>query len=233
MLNHIIVAKERIFECFDIKLTIAKSKENRKKKAVKQKKSAYQEWQEFKTELTQYKQALFLTMLKKRTSLITINIAIWLANIINSVDFFSRYSKVIDIAFWIVNSSFYLVPATPVILFILALLLILCVATAKLKNKMEKTGVNITNRKLSLILINYYCSMFLMFFFTTFILSQAIHAFHTVNWVPVFTLVIGYNLFLMLYSSFGAFAVVAFDHLVTKFCDYIINDVNTPDEITV
>lgn len=233
MFRHITVAKERVFVCLDVESMRAKTEENRRQAKIQPKKNTIEQWLEFKNKLNQYIQVLFLNKLERKISLIVVNIAIWLANILNSLDFFSRYSKVVDVAFWIVGSSFYLVPATPVILFFLGLILILCIATAKLKNRMEKAGINITRRKLLLISTNYYFALFLMVFFTTFIFSQAVHSFDIASWIHVFILVIGYNVFLILYSLFGALAVVGFDHLVTKFCDYTINDVAEPQEVSV
>jgi hypothetical protein len=233
MFSFIDVALARINECFDIKGIRSRHHENRKQAKPKQNKSSSEKWLEFRAAIVQCKQMFFLDRLEQRIILMIICVAIWLANVFNSLYFSYGYTIGIDMAFWIVKSSFCLIPAPLIILLLLGILLIICVVTAKLKQKMENTGIKITNKKLYIVLINYYCAIFLEIFFTTFITSQCIYVFQDVNWIPVLILVIDYNIFLLVYSSFSVYSIIAFDRLLTKFCDYIINDVKTPDEISV
>lgn len=199
----------------------------------KQKKNISETWSEFKTELTEAKKIGFLDKLEKSKLIIIASCAIWFANTINFLSFYTNHNKITDIAFWIVSASFYLIPANTGISLLLVLIIIISVATSKLKQKMETTGIYVTSRKLELILKNYYIGWFCMVFFTTFILSHAIHSIDTVHWIPVIALIIGYNLFITLYSFAGTFMLLFFNYLLNKFSDYIIDDVNPPQEVTI
>ncbi|RTL10389.1 MAG: hypothetical protein EKK54_11055 [Neisseriaceae bacterium] len=225
MLYFLKLAKFRIVECFDLKSIrekVAKNKELQKKKEKK----------DFRTELIEVRNAAFFDQLEKLKLLIVACLGVWCANLINFLSFFTNYGKITDIAFWIVSASFFMIPANTVISLLLALIVIISVATAKLKKKMETTGIYITNRKLGLILKNYYFGWFCMAFFTTFIMSQAIHSINTVHWLPVVLLIIQYNLFILMYSLIGTCMLLFFDYILTKFSDYIIDNIEPPQEIT-
>lgn len=199
----------------------------------KQKKNIAEKWNEFKTELTEAKKIGFLDKLEKLKLIIIASCAIWFSNLINFLSFYTDHHETMGIAFWIFSASFYVTPAITVISLLWALIIVICVAISRLKKKMEKTGVYITNRKLGIILKNHYIAWFFMCFFTTFILSIAIHSIATVHWVPVIMLIVVYNLFITTYSYFGTFMFLFFNYMLIKFSDYIIDDVNPPQEVTI
>ena len=228
---YLITIKNRI-TTFIPTLLIDKEKRNAAREQRKQKKNISKRWSECKDDLTKAKNLIFLDKLEKSKLLIVAICAIWLSNLINLLSFYTEHNEMIRVAFWIVNASFYVIPASTGISLLFALIIMICVALSTLKKKMEKTGVYITNRKLGIILKNHYIAWFFMCFFTTFILSIAIHSIDTVHWVSVILLTVGYNLFITTYSYVGTFMFLFLNYIASKFSDYIIDDINPPQEVT-